>query len=74
MTEMQSVQIEREKINRPDKFAMDKWKKHQGTFPLRGHCWRAALLAVFRLIVVSFVSGGKPGVAPNDHHGLAPQS
>jgi hypothetical protein len=29
-------------------------------FPSRGHCWRAALLAVFRLIVVGFVSGCKP--------------
>ena len=37
-------------------------EEHQGTFPLRGHCWRAALLAVFRLIVVIFVSGCKPGV------------
>ena len=36
-------------------------EKHQGTFPLRGHCWRAALLAVFRLIAVIFVSGCKPG-------------
>jgi hypothetical protein len=29
------------------------------TLSLRGHCWRAALLAVFRLIV-DFVSRGKP--------------
>lgn len=50
------------KINRLDKFAMDKWKKHQETFPLRGHCWRAALLAVFRLIVVGFVrEWARPG-------------
>ena len=43
-------------------------------FPFRGHCWRAALLAVFRLIVVGFVSGCKLGALPIGWHEFASQS
>ena len=50
---------------------MENTKKH---FHSRGHCWRAALLAVFRLIVMGFVSECKPGTLPIGRHELALQS
>lgn len=50
----------KETIQSPgQQFAMDKWKTPRNLSRFRGHCWRAALLAVFRLIVVVVVSGCK---------------
>jgi hypothetical protein len=57
------------------KFAMDRQMEiTKKPFPSLGHCWRAALLAVFRLIViVGFVSGCKLGTLPIGCQRLAPQ-
>jgi hypothetical protein len=67
MTEMQSARKGKTIPNRLDNIAMNRQMDNtKKTFPLRGHCWRAALLAVFRLIVVvGFVSGCKLGILAN---------
>lgn len=63
MTEMQSAQ--RRQIQLSGQFRHGQMENTKKTFPLRGHCWRAALLAVFRLIVAGVVSGCKLGILAN---------
>ena len=74
MTEMQGAK----KHNRDrleEMFAMDiQMENTKKPLHSLGHCWRAALLAVFRLIVMGFVSGCKPGTLPIGRHELALQS